>query len=69
MPSEDLYRRIAVEYLNLVLGNSDASVAYWTNQLPQAIHLTFCYLLYESCEEDHERTRQGTKNTFFQGWY
>lgn len=56
MPSEELYRRVAVEYLNLILGNSEDSQAYWKSQLPQAVHLTFCYLLYESCEEDRERS-------------
>jgi hypothetical protein len=55
MPSEELYRRVAVEYLNLILGNGPATEAYWRSQIPQAVHLTFCYLLYESCEDDQER--------------
>lgn len=43
--------------MNVVLGNSTASVEYWQHRLSQAVHQKYCYFIYEQEEEaDHFTT-------------
>ena len=41
VPLEEPYRRLVISYLNLVLGDSEASEEYWNNNLKRAIQRTF----------------------------
>jgi hypothetical protein len=48
IPSEDPYIRVVVDYLNLLLGESTASISYWKQEITQSLKNTFFYQMLEN---------------------
>jgi hypothetical protein len=56
-PLEEPYRRLVIEFLNIVFGTTPESVEYWDNQLLHALHVKVC--TRESARErERERARE-----------
>jgi len=51
LPLEEPYRRLVVDYLNLILGHNDQSEEYWANNIKMSLVRKFEYALSEEEEQ------------------
>lgn len=63
VPLEEPYRRLVISYLNLVLGDSEASEEYWNGNLKKSLQRTFVEGLSEQ-ESNEAYSLKSSLNNF-----